>query len=118
MPRPTRLTLHAGVGLVVAGLALFVFTWGRVAGLTSVPLQLPYIVSGGLTGLALVLVGLTLVNVHVKLTESEARARQLDRLTDLVVELGEDLGSGQGPDGSSFRRPADAAPADADEGAA
>lgn len=76
--------VYLGVTLIVAGFATIAYTWGRVAGLGSVPLQLPYLVSGGLTAIGLILVGLTVVNIAVLQRDAEARERQVNRLVDAM----------------------------------
>src|SRR3954470_8971725 len=77
----------AGVVLCAGGFALLVYTWGRVAGLLNVALQLPYIVSGGFTAIGLILVGLTLVNVATKRQDAAERSRQLSELRELLVDM-------------------------------
>jgi hypothetical protein len=77
----------AGVVLCAAGFALLVYTWGRVAGLLNVALQLPYIVSGGFTAIGLILVGLTLVNIATKQQDAAERSRQLSELRELLSEM-------------------------------
>lgn len=94
MRLPPRALLYVGIGLVVAGLALVAFTWGRVAGLDSVPLQLPLLVSGGLTSLCLVLIGITAINIEVKLAAESKRSRQLGQVAELLAELHRHLGTG------------------------
>lgn len=87
-PRPVGPALtYAGVALVVAGFVLILYTWGRVAGLANVALQLPYVVSGGLSALALILTGLTLVIVNAKRQDLSAAERELTHLRDAVAEL-------------------------------
>ena len=79
--------IWAGVVLCAAGFVLIVYTWGRVAGLLNVGLQLPYIVSGGFTALGLILVGLTMVNVATKRQDAVERTRQLTELRELLAEM-------------------------------
>ena len=51
--RPVRPTLvYLGVAVACAGFALLGFTWAKFAALLNVALQLLYLVSGGLKGLA------------------------------------------------------------------
>jgi len=85
--RPSSNLLYVGMALVVAGFALIAVTWGQVAGLTSVPLQLPYLVSGGFTSVGLILVGLTLVNIQARLRDAARRDHQLGQLTDLLDQI-------------------------------
>lgn len=79
--------LYLGMALVVAGFALIAITWGRVAGLTSVPLQLPYLVSGGFASVGLILVGLTIVNIDSRVRDAARRDRQLGQVTELLDQI-------------------------------
>jgi NADH:ubiquinone oxidoreductase subunit 6 (subunit J) len=79
--------VYAGVVVILIGFVLILFAWARVAGLDSVPQQLPYVLSGGIVGLGLILCGLTAVNVGALHAAEAERARQLDRLANLVETL-------------------------------
>ncbi len=87
--------IYVGVAVALAGFVLFAVTWGQVAALTNVALQLPYIASGGLTGLALVMVGMTIVNVQSRRRDGAERSRQMERLAGLLGEVGSTV-SGDG----------------------
>ena len=76
-----------GVAVSTIGLVLLVVAWGKTAGLTNVALQIPYLVSAGFTGIGLVLVGLTIVNVAAKRQDSLERTAQLSELRGLLHEL-------------------------------
>lgn len=78
---------YLGIALAVAGFVVILLAWGRVAGQTAVPLQMPYLLSGGLTGLGLILSGLTLINVNVKRQDASARARQLGQVREVLAEI-------------------------------
>jgi len=54
LPRVTTLAISAGILVCATGFGLIAFTWSRVAGTLNVALQLPFFVSGGLTGLGLI----------------------------------------------------------------
>jgi len=77
------------IGMVVSGLGFVLLgvAWAQVAGETQVYLQLPYLVSGGLTGLGFIMVGVTLVNVAAKRRDEAARERQTDRLVAILEEV-------------------------------
>jgi cytochrome bd-type quinol oxidase subunit 2 len=77
------------VGLVVValGFVLIGITWAQVAGETQVYLQLPYLASAGLTGLAFVMVGLTVINLSAKRRDAVDRARQIDQLVSIFEEV-------------------------------
>lgn len=53
-------------GTVVAGVVALVLGWRSVARIVFVPAQVPPFVSGGIAGLALVLIGLVLLRVQVE----------------------------------------------------
>src|SRR3954451_8641010 len=67
-----NLPIFAGLGLVVLGGVVLLVAWGRTAGEHNVALQLPYVVSGGFIGLALVAVGLIVVSVAAKAADAAA----------------------------------------------
>jgi len=80
------------IGVVVAavGFVLLFVAWGRVAGETQVYRQLPYIVSAGFTGLALVMVGLTVIVVAVQRRDDAAQRRLTERMVALLNEINGD----------------------------
>jgi hypothetical protein len=82
-PVPT----YVGVALALAGFVLIAVTWGAVAPLKDVAKQLPYIVSGGLTGVGLILVGMTVVSVAARRREAALRERQTEVLTKALDKL-------------------------------
>jgi cytochrome c biogenesis protein CcdA len=85
--RTSKPGYYVGVGLIALGFSLIAYTWGRVAGTLSVALQLPYVISGGLTGLALVVVGATVISVATKRRDAALRARQLDELAQVLGQI-------------------------------
>ncbi|MCU1587367.1 MAG: hypothetical protein JWN31_860 [Frankiales bacterium] len=82
-PVPT----YIGIAIAAAGFVLILIAWGKVAGLTNVALQMPYLVSGGLIGLGLVMVGVTTVNVAAKRRDAVLREQQTALLADALREL-------------------------------
>ena len=81
----------AGVLVSAIGLVLIAVAWGRVAGLTNVGLQMPYVVSAGFTGLGLVVVGLAVVNISAKRADSAERTRQMRELREVLADLRAEL---------------------------
>lgn len=77
----------AGVTIVAAGFVAIFYTWARVAGLMNVAEQLPYLVSGGITGLALIIVGVTVVDVAVRRQDREERRHQLMQMDRALEDL-------------------------------
>ena len=84
-----------GVLLAAAGAVLLVVAWVKVAALKSVALQIPYVVSAGFTGLGLVAVGLTVVNIAAKQADGRERSRQSAELRGLLAELRASLEPGE-----------------------
>ena len=86
-PVPTYL----GVAVTAVGFVLIAFGWGAVAGQTNVALQMPYLVSGAITGLALVMVGLTVISVAARRRDAVLREQQTALLADALRELSAEL---------------------------
>lgn len=76
-----------GVVVIAAGFALISVAWAQVAGLTNVALQMPYLVSAGITAVALVMVGVLCVNLAIKRQDAAERRRQMEQLTEVLQEL-------------------------------
>lgn len=77
----------SGLGLAALGFGAIFFAWVKVAGLLNVALQMPYVVSGGLTGLALVIIGMTVVDVSVRRQDSHERRQQLAQMSRVLDQL-------------------------------
>ena len=82
----------AGIVVAAAGFVLLGIAWGQMAGETQVYLQLPYLVSAGLTGLGLIMVGVTIVNIAAKRRDADDRARQMDQFVAVLEEVKGALG--------------------------
>ena len=78
----------AGIVVAALGLALIGLAWSGVAGEADVSRQVPYLVSGGIFGLALVLIGLTTISVASKRRETALREQQTRLLASAIGELG------------------------------
>lgn len=76
-----------GLVLVAAGFVAIFYTWGKVAGVINVAQQMPYLVSGGISGLALVIVGVTAVDVAIRQQDSHERKHQMGQITRVLNEL-------------------------------
>ena len=82
-PVPT----YIGIAVAAIGFVLILFAWGQVAGEVNVALQMPYLISGGLTGLSLVMVGVTIVSVAARRRDAVLREQQTALLADALREL-------------------------------
>lgn len=87
-----------GVALLAAGLSAIVYSWSKVAGLTNVAEQVPYFVSGGIGGLAVVIVGAAAVDAGVRHRDSRERHEQLAHMSEALSEVCDRLETGDGAD--------------------
>ena len=88
LPALSPVPTYAGIAVTAIGFAIIAFAWGKVAGIAdNVALQMPYLVSGGLAGLGLVMVGVTIINVAAKRRDSLLRQQQTQLLADALPEL-------------------------------
>src|SRR5688500_15482826 len=76
-----------GLLLVAGGFGMIAYTWGETAALLDVALQIPYLVSGGLSSLGLIMLGLLVINLAVKRREALDRQRQLEEVREALVRL-------------------------------
>lgn len=88
-----------GVAVVASGFALLGVAWGQVAGEADVYRQIPYLVSAGMVGLAVVMVGLAIVDIVERQRDAIDHRRQVDRLIAALHEVREVLDR-DGEDGS------------------
>ena len=63
--------------VVVVGLELLGLGWRGVAAEVYAPIQLPYVVSGSMLGIALIGTGLRLLSIHIDRVEAATERRQL-----------------------------------------
>jgi hypothetical protein len=78
---------YIGVLVLIVGFVLLAVGWADVAGETDVYRQMPYLLSAGLPGLGLVMVGLVIVNVSARRQDAAQRARQMAALTEALRDL-------------------------------
>jgi hypothetical protein len=76
--------VYAGIALIVAGFGVLAYTWSKVAGTLLVALQIPYLISGGFTGLGLVVLGVLLIYLGAKRRDAFQRDRRLEELAALL----------------------------------
>lgn len=79
----SRFTAQIAVGLAAAGFLLIVLGWNGAASLDRIPSQLPYVISGGIAGVALVGVGLTLILVNEMRRTTTQLSTQLQQLLEI-----------------------------------
>lgn len=76
-----------GLVLILAGGGVLVFGWSQVADIGVVALQMPYLISAGGTGLALIAIGLVVVSISAKATDAADRRRQLTELQQTLAAI-------------------------------
>ena len=91
----SRLGARLGVTVCVLGFVLIFFGWNGAASVDRVQSQFPYLISGGIAGLALVVVGAALIVVE---TSRDDRNKLRQEIAELRNALGQ-AGAG-GPNGS------------------
>ena len=80
----TKSPLYTAVALVGLGFVVIFFGWNGAASKDFTQGQIPYLISGGLTGLALVLCGLCVVIVQAVRREAMLLAAKLERLAQAM----------------------------------
>jgi hypothetical protein len=81
--------------LTVAGFVMLGLSWRGGARTPYVPLQLPWLVSGGMAGLALIGMGLGAWSVHLGRRADAAHRADVEDLVREAAELAEELRTGR-----------------------
>lgn len=76
-----------GLALATVGAILIALAWVQTADQLEVGRQVPYLLSAGFTGMGLIVVGITVVNVAAKTQESTRRREQADELTAVLAGI-------------------------------
>jgi hypothetical protein len=79
---PVHAALATSFAAVLAGFGLIAFAWYRVSGEMDVAVQVPYVVSGGMAGLALIAAGCLFAHVLISRGLESARG---DAVADIVA---------------------------------
>lgn len=87
MSRQTRIATYVGIALAALGFLLIALAWNGAASFDYTPAQFPYLISGGLTGIGLIVVGVTVMIVATMRQDGADRAAELDRLAAHIAEL-------------------------------
>lgn len=91
-PNFGKLGGKAGLALAAVGLLAIAFGWNGAAGQTSTLFQLPYILSGGLIGIAFVILGAAMLIVQSNREDRALLEAKLDLLAEAFLE-----GQGRAP---------------------
>jgi hypothetical protein len=82
--RRVQLTRFIGLLFALAGFGAIGIGWNRMASVSCVDCQLPYLLSGGAAGLGLVLVGVGLLLVAQLRAERSRIVRHVDAVRDAI----------------------------------
>ena len=77
----------AGLGVAALGFLLIFFSWIKVAATLDVGRQIPYVVSGAMTGLGLIVAGIAVVDMAVRRQDRLERRQQLALMRTILEEL-------------------------------
>lgn len=81
-------TTYVAVAMMAGGFLLLVLGWNGAASLDYVQGQVPYLISGGLAGVALVLGGLALAVIQELRRSTLAVTEKLEELTEITLKGG------------------------------
>lgn len=79
--------VSVGVLLAAIGFVLIFLAWNGAAGVDHIQGQLPYVISGGLTGLGLIGAGLTTILVQASRRDSRELSERMEELTEAIRDL-------------------------------
>lgn len=94
MGKQAQTATYVGLGLVGLGFLVIGMAWNGAAELDYVQGQFPYLISGGLTGLGLILLGVVLLVIQTMRRDAAKRTRQVEELALAVTELQAQLAPG------------------------
>jgi len=91
-----RLGGQLGVGLCLVGFLVIFLGWNGAGSVNFVPAQFPYLISGGIAGLAVVVIGAAMIVVQNQRADRARLEEALSRLTAAVERQGTAAGAGAG----------------------
>ena len=109
-----RFGAKLGVLLCLAGFVLIFLGWNGAASVDSVTAQFPYLISGGVAGLGLIVLGAILISVDIRRDDGRCVEEMLAEVRDALARLAppveeEVVDTGTGPrvvtGQTSFHRP-------------
>jgi hypothetical protein len=90
---PAQLATQLGAALVAVGFAVIGLAWNGAASSNSLPAQMPYLLSGGIPGLGMIVLGGTVLLVQLQRRLTAERGRQMAALQEGVASLAAALGT-------------------------
>ena len=93
---------QTGIGLAVLGFLLLFLGWNGAASYDRVPAQVPYVISGGLVGLSVMVLAGAMLIVNAQRQDRAAMLNSLAELTEAVERLALSSATGGGGGGASL----------------
>jgi len=87
MEKPSPAATYVAIAVAVSGFILIAAAWDGAAERNFVPAQFPYLLSGGLVGLGLIVVGTMILVLQALKQDGLERAREIEQLRRSVLEL-------------------------------
>lgn len=87
----------------LGGFAALTVAWREVAATLFVPFQVPWLVSAGMSGVALTVTALALLGIHLERRAAAEQHADVDRLTQSVMESADALARWSAPRTTSRR---------------
>jgi hypothetical protein len=87
---------QSGIGLAVLGFLLLFLGWNGAASFDRVPAQIPYLISGGLAGLSVVVLGAALLVINAQRQDRAAMLSALAEIREAVERLAMSSGGAGG----------------------
>lgn len=91
-----RFGSKVGIGFCLVGFVLIFLGWNGAAGSNSVAAQFPYLISGGVAGLAMIVLGAALIVVETQRDDRNRLEAKLGELREAIERMG-----GPSPDGKA-----------------
>ena len=85
---------QSGIGLAVLGFLLLFLGWNGAASFDRVPAQMPYVISGGLVGLSVVVLAAALLIINAQRQDRAAMLNALAEIREAVERLAMSAGAG------------------------
>ena len=82
--RLDNVAARLGIGVALLGFVVMFIGWNGAASTNSVAGQIPYLISGGLVGLGLVVIGAAIIGVETSREDREALRKEVARLTEAL----------------------------------
>jgi len=92
-----RFGAKLGVGFALAGLVLVFLGWNGAASTDRVPSQFPYLISGGLAGLCLVVIGAALIVAETGREDRDLLRAEIEELRKALGAMGTPSSNGGAP---------------------